>query len=494
MAVASRELQQQRFPANPPCIRQHKSKRVTWAPEGSLCQIRLFLSEDAPQQSGLLASQELLQAKTSSSWHLAVSALDDGAPPGFEGPRSAWQLKKDLAKLHVIRWQCPPVFVANPAWHVVAGEESKEIEVQNQRQLRVLEAVYPRPSSIPPSPSVAPEAQEDFNDRLTPLIPLTPVEDEESAEVDSATPTSFPDPSSSLSLPTLARTPSSSMADLRSLGEQSLSCKPSSANMNVPATSTVTNAGAPAVEPDVAVAASAASAAFTAIMKSSEEGSLIDQDLLIKILSNPSLLEKLVTQHGVTNPMTANLAPAAKPMTPPVGTPQPASTAQLLPPSLVNSPDVTRPLTGQPAEHLYPKLNSMPTTIPSLRQPSTVVPMNQVRLNPSVPPVKDVNYYKSLIQQHGNEKPSSLEPDPAPYVKHQNQPLGSVTSDIMQKPRDGRMKIAKPCVYYNSPKGCWHGSNCVYLHDDSPRRQVREMPEAPNAKRVKMDREITGRS
>jgi hypothetical protein len=35
-------------------------------------------------------------------------------------------------------------------WQVVAGEESKESEVENQREMRVLEAVYPRPSAIPP--------------------------------------------------------------------------------------------------------------------------------------------------------------------------------------------------------------------------------------------------------------------------------------------------------------------------------------------------------
>jgi hypothetical protein len=33
---------------------------------------------------------------------------------------------------------------------LVAGEESEEMEVQNQREMRVLEAVYPRPSAIPP--------------------------------------------------------------------------------------------------------------------------------------------------------------------------------------------------------------------------------------------------------------------------------------------------------------------------------------------------------
>lgn len=39
--------------------------------------------------------------------------------------------------------------VLNLAWQVVAGEESKEVESENQRELRVLEAVYPRPSAIP---------------------------------------------------------------------------------------------------------------------------------------------------------------------------------------------------------------------------------------------------------------------------------------------------------------------------------------------------------
>lgn len=39
--------------------------------------------------------------------------------------------------------------VLSLAWQVVAGEESKEVESENQREIRVLEAVYPRPSAIP---------------------------------------------------------------------------------------------------------------------------------------------------------------------------------------------------------------------------------------------------------------------------------------------------------------------------------------------------------
>jgi len=41
-------------------------------------------------------------------------------------------------------------FVVNPDWRVVAGEESREKENQKARENRVLEAVYPRLSAIPP--------------------------------------------------------------------------------------------------------------------------------------------------------------------------------------------------------------------------------------------------------------------------------------------------------------------------------------------------------
>ena len=51
------------------------------------------------------------------------------------------------------------------------------------------------------------------------------------------------------------------------------------------------------IEPDVAAAAAAA---FVEIMRSNEEGSMIDQDLLIKILSNPQIIETLISQHIFT--------------------------------------------------------------------------------------------------------------------------------------------------------------------------------------------------
>lgn len=38
-------------------------KKVSWAPENNLCQVRLFLAEEAPLQAGQIGLQDQLQAK-----------------------------------------------------------------------------------------------------------------------------------------------------------------------------------------------------------------------------------------------------------------------------------------------------------------------------------------------------------------------------------------------------------------------------------------------
>lgn len=41
-------------------------------------------------------------------------------------------------------------FAISPHWFVRAGEASEEKDTEKLRELRVIEAHYPRPSSIPP--------------------------------------------------------------------------------------------------------------------------------------------------------------------------------------------------------------------------------------------------------------------------------------------------------------------------------------------------------
>ncbi|KAE8714423.1 Mitochondrial [Hibiscus syriacus] len=158
-------------------------------------------------------------------------------------------------------------------WQVVAGEESKEVEIQNQREVRVLEAVYPRPSAIPTNPSVSADIGNCYyDDQLTPQIPVTPIEDEDAAieTLLNSQPQMLP--------PGILHNLHCSMPSV------------SSASAEKPDAGMVVN-----VEPGVAAAA------FAVINQSNEPGNMIDPDLLVKILSNPRLIEKLVTDHGAAS-------------------------------------------------------------------------------------------------------------------------------------------------------------------------------------------------
>ncbi|XP_011626473.1 zinc finger CCCH domain-containing protein 30 [Amborella trichopoda] len=305
---------------------QHKPKRVSWASEGNLCQVRLFLSEDPPTHAGS-GAQDLLQAKASWLWH--STGTGDELPPGFETSQPMWHPKG----LSSVKWRYPPRFMINPSWKVAAGEESREVEVQNQRQFKVLEAVYPRPSSIPPSPSDPSEPEEEPNSHHPPLIPITPIEDEDPSEHLEAPPstnTNFENPSLLESLPT------STGVDIRPPIEPA-ECNDLSSGIKLSSDGKpISMSGTRGTEPDVAAAASAA---FTAILKSKEEGSLIDPDLLIRILSNPKLIEKFLTEHGKGG--------------------APVSHANLKNPTII--PMIHPPTTSKP----HPPVQTSPATFPA---------------------------------------------------------------------------------------------------------------------------------
>ncbi|KAK9271270.1 hypothetical protein L1049_026860 [Liquidambar formosana] len=429
-------------------------------------EVRLFLSEESPSQVGL-GAQDNLQAKTSWLLHSTGTGFDDNLPPGFEGAHPANQLKNTLSQIPLIKWSCPHRFVLNFTWQVVSGEESKEVEVQNQREMRVLEAVYPRPSAIPPNPSVSMDIEDSYqDDRQTPLIPMTPIEDEDvTADVQS----DFVAP---------INVPISSQPPLLAPGIPLASQCGAASVLNPPANERPAAGMVLGVEPDVVAAASAA---FTAIMKSNEQGNLIDHELLIKILSNPKLMEKVVTDYGTaTNPQTL-----ANPRSPLVLLSDPAVH--------INRTETSSHLpaaTSSSSGPFYSQLNGV-GPVPNPRPPPLgVVPVSS---SPPVgaPPAKDINYYKSLIQQHGGERQEAL----PQFGSHHNPLLGASQESVNNsKARDSKPKIMKPCIYFNSSRGCRHGANCAYQHDSSLQQRVSSMPEVQSAKRMKLDREITGGS
>ncbi|KAJ6412044.1 hypothetical protein OIU84_005172 [Salix udensis] len=422
-----------------------------------LPEVRLFLSEESPSLVGSSA-QDHLQAKL--PWPSHSAGTDDFQPPGFEGSHPACQLQIKVSEIPVIKWKCPPRLVSNLTWLVVSGEESKEMEFQNHREMRVLEAVYPRPSAIPPNPAFPVDLESSqHTDHQIPLIPITPIEDEDAAE----------EPSGVMG-PSMG--PMNSQAQLLASGvPSSQSSIPSIPNGK-------STAGVlPGVEPG---AVAAASAAFAAV-KSNEQGSLIDHDLLIKILSNPILIEKLVTDYGaVANAQNIPKIPLSDPQPPHLTVPNPAHIQMNRAESSTQASSI-----ATQSGSFYTQANGTGIGVP----PGARVLPPGVSSSPSIgsTQAKDISYYKNLIQQHGGDRQEA----PQQFGSRYNHQIGTSQDLVNSKSRESKHKIMKPCMYFNTPRGCRNGANCAYQHDSSSQKKGSSIAEVQSAKRMKTDREIS---
>ncbi|XP_054824542.1 zinc finger CCCH domain-containing protein 6-like isoform X2 [Prosopis cineraria] len=178
-------------------------------------------------------------------------------------------------------------FALSQNWLVAAGEESKEKVDQKLREMKVLEAVYPRPSAIPPSPSVSLDVQEeDYDDNLTPLIPIVPIEEEELMDVNPELPATIDTPATSQA---------QSLHQYISTTDRPICSQPSTS-------SSLALTGTSGLEAELA----AASAVAAAIMNSNEQGSSVDMDLLVRILNDPLLIAKLKSVHDGAAVTTVN--------------------------------------------------------------------------------------------------------------------------------------------------------------------------------------------
>ncbi|MCO5612268.1 hypothetical protein L7F22_066533 [Adiantum nelumboides] len=211
-------------------------------------QVCLFAVEDAPALLRLV-SQDFLEARKVRMIR-ALSAID--MHPG-SGSAATKRAKLDVAAVLVmdaqLTWSCPKRVSYDPLWLVAAGDNSSEVPAEQHREVRVLEAFYPRISAIPASPIEPPKGESEIDEATLLQIPLISCDDE---------------------------------GDAHSEGVRSTTKDMISSGMPARLTPQIDS------DPDVAAAAAAA----FAVLKAQERGSLIDRDLLIKILSNP-----LVTEH-----------------------------------------------------------------------------------------------------------------------------------------------------------------------------------------------------
>lgn len=500
--------------------RSRISNSVSWASGANLCQVKLFSSEDCPVKVGL-KYQDHLQAKASSMLN-SIPAEND-FPPGFEGSFSVGQSKVELPHIPRIQWKSPSKFVISPTWEVAAGEESEEAKAQESREMRVLEAVYPRFSAIPPNPSVSLDVEgEHYDDSLTPFVPDTPIEEESPDLLDLETPVNT----------NVGCQPPILHQGLLASGKSKAS-KCNSPGLQQLASDQPVLGNLFDLNADVTAAASAA---LTAIMKSTEKGSLVDTGLLIKILSDPKMIQKLSNESGPQ--ANAGLAPRPKTLVPSIPSSHPKSDMQgtaaggnfcpmpgtvgtalnTIPhqPNNVQLSRLNRPTPPPPLPS--PKSNFfMLPSLPNQNQAQPPQPPLSAMTQPNRPPlppfplsamndpnraplplfpakeaghVKDVNYFKNLIMQHGVEIQD-------PFIAQNGNNHNHLTDlKMVQNFKRGETKPCKnrkPCLYFKSSRGCRNGVNCTFQHDTSCQWPTGSVMEAHSAKRMKLTGFNTGR-
>ncbi|KAI3800956.1 hypothetical protein L1987_29056 [Smallanthus sonchifolius] len=78
-----------------------------------------------------------------------------------------------------IPWAIPPEMKINKEWSVCSGENSKEIDFQNNRIKREKEVFYTTLPEIPPNPKEPWDREMDYDDSLTPEIPTVQLPDDD---------------------------------------------------------------------------------------------------------------------------------------------------------------------------------------------------------------------------------------------------------------------------------------------------------------------------
>ncbi|CAA3012666.1 zinc finger CCCH domain-containing 6-like isoform X2 [Olea europaea subsp. europaea] len=386
----------------------------------------------------------------------------------------------------------PLKFVLDGAWQVVAGEESKELEAQTQREMRVIEDIYPHPSSIPPNLYAQVRVKNTFvNDQNTLLIPITPIEDE-NAELDTST-VDYMAPNPRVRL----------LAQGTSLSQ---GCGATTPRAQFPSTVT---------EFDLVSAANAASAA---LMANSDLKELIDRNWLVKLLNDRKMIEQL-TMNPRAASNVKNLPPSSlqnvlsssllnissshlqniqaigsqnipslcmQSMSsfslhslPSIGPPSTLDLSSLANnfygplPTLVSRGDPPSAAPTRPFHHPHKIMGTVPSFRPSVASLLSGTPSASL----GDPRTKDVNYYKSLIRQHGGERQETL-----PHLCSQTTQKSANT-----KKRRGEKSKMKPCIFFKSPMGCSNGVNCAFLHDTTSQQRVSSISDVQSSKRAKMD-------
>ncbi|TMW97314.1 hypothetical protein EJD97_005791, partial [Solanum chilense] len=194
-----------------------------------------------------------------------------------------------------------------------------------------------------------------------------------------------------------------------------------------------------------------------------EQGSLIDDNLMVRLLLN------LMNERGMaTNVVSGNAAHAGSAKFVPL---------TMTKPDIRENKSITYSTSELDLENIKKLISKygVPynaggeiSDLVSRYYPTTLKP--KLTLSPNVGPSssmtshKDINKYcNSLIKQHGEKYESMID-------------------ESLQKPIPCRLT---PCIFFNKPKGCRKGFSCHFLHDIFRKKRSGRTSEGRDTKRLK---------
>ncbi|RID53899.1 hypothetical protein BRARA_G01265, partial [Brassica rapa] len=333
-------------------------------------------------------------------------------------------------------------FILNDHLLVASGEESTETGSENLRIAKVLEAFYPHRSLIPSRPFISPAAVQ-VDDTNTPTIRLTPIEED------------YDQPDA--------------------LALQSSHCS---------------NAPPPVfgLGPDMTLAS---------LLNTKEQGSMVDAGLLVKFLTDPTIINNLLNaaakpletgnnnnttkpppQHVTTssansppgNGVTPFLAAAqsivshgpTQPMAPLVLNTYPSSCALKPLPRVEKSLETSSVVVSEPQcqSGTWNMMSRVEESVGTGTDAQSAYPMNITR----------DDYFKNLIREHGGVV--------APATNNYKRRVDNNNNNDDKK---------KALAVKVKGRGCKLGESCLYLHDPSKRNLLTDnvAAAAPRAQRLK---------
>lgn len=504
------------------------SKKVCWESLEKLCQVRLFAAEDAPLLSGTTL-QDLYQAKETKFLHVVKPVHETDMPPGFVSfaakPTGVGASSNASMDTQVF-WRIPEKFFGKPGWQVAAGGGSFEDLAERKRELLTTEAIYSSFDVVPPSPGEPQEVFAESENHVFPEVPLFCIEDDDEMEEGCTPGISTYDLLNNGMKAEVDTLPNQSPR--RGSGKNEAGEKPgglfsaSTWQGGQPEQETNTSSLAES-DPNVAAAAAAA----YAVLKAKERGALVDHDLLIKILTNPILIKTLLAANqdlpskprdflraisedalkgrnnnelasgrGTSNAlcgMGSNIFPPSN--QPGCRTNPTSENMQGMHEASSNQPWNTFGHHEASRTFLGPRVDQLFYGRSEAGQGKGTLGLS---VSPSLAYRQDV--FKDLVQQHGLEK-----------IRNEGQLRGFSEMEIVcnnklvpgaemlrgtglgsfsqlgvgsqvATPSHGRndgfsqsrftgemsqSRFQKPCLYFNTPKGCRRGTTCFYLHDSA---------------------------